>query len=90
MMAMGSVEAAVHHSVTLLVAAAVGVLVGSVVLRGVEAVLGQRLSKERARFNPAAAVLGACLRPAQVRCAAGNPPRSWLQGILPLRTAAAL
>lgn len=67
MMAMTSVEAAVRHSITLLVAAAVGVVVGTLLLQAVDRTIGTKQQQEKRRFNIASAAIRAASKPAQVR-----------------------
>lgn len=68
-MSMATVEAAAKHSMQLVAAAAIGVVVGSIVMSAVEKVAGGRLAEEAqgGRLNLPAAVLASVLHPAQVR-----------------------
>ncbi|KAI3438969.1 hypothetical protein D9Q98_001383 [Chlorella vulgaris] len=65
LMAMTSVEAAVRHSITLLVAAAVGVVVGTLLLQAVDRTIGTKQQQEKRRFNIASAAIRAASKPAQ-------------------------
>lgn len=71
-MSMGTVEAAAKHSMQLVAAALIGVVVGNIVMSGVEKVAGGQLADEArsGRLNLPAAVLASVLHPAQVRAAA--------------------
>lgn len=75
LMKMATVEAAAQHSLQLVATAAVGVVVGALVMNAVEKVAGGRLREgaEGGRLNLPAAVLASVLHPAQVRC------RCWRQ-----------
>lgn len=77
-MSMATVETAAKHSMQLVAAAAIGVVVGSIVMSAVEKVAGGRLTEEAqgGRLNLPAAVLASVLHPAQVRRSA------WLQGCM--------
>lgn len=70
LMKMATVEAAAQHGLQLVATAAVGVVIGTLVLSAVEKVAGGRLREgaQGGQLNLPAAVLASVLHPAQVRC----------------------
>lgn len=68
LMSMPTVEAAAKHSMQLVAAALIGVVVGNVVMSAVEKVAGGQMADEAqsGRLNLPAAVVASVLHPAQV------------------------